>query len=230
MSSLPLSQVKVSFLLATIAEGGLLPVKVLCGHQTSPEVSRGCCSPAVRCWSPVCSPVVTANTYLWWQLVNVRERRWTGRRERQGGEKRSEGGARVCNKSRTQLTNTWKIPTNEDRWSSRDVVRWRSEGGEVGLWLIHQWRKGRGKGMADRERHVMSSGLLEKTETRIQLCFWKCWAQSQSSVSHRWLFKSLVISQLVGWKWGLPHSSTLHYTVRTFYILGSIWIGVNVFL
>lgn len=95
MSSLPLSQVKFSFLLATIAEGGFLPVKVLCGPKTSPEVSSGCCSPAVCRWSPVCSPVVTANTYLWWQLVNVRERRWTGKGERDGGEEVREGQGRA---------------------------------------------------------------------------------------------------------------------------------------
>lgn len=46
-----------------------------------------------------------------------------------GGGKKREGGRRGAGgaKSRTQLTNTEKIPSNEDGQSSRDPARRRGE-------------------------------------------------------------------------------------------------------
>lgn len=76
----------------------------------------------------------------------------------------------------------------------------------------------------------VSLGLLEKPETWSNSVSRMLSPKSESSVSHRWLSIILVISQwdlkLVGRKWWRPHSSIL-YTLYTIYILGSIWIGLN---
>lgn len=56
--------------------------------------------------------------------------------EKRGRRRKREievGGGAGGAKSRTQLTNMGKIPTNEDGQSSGDLVRWRGERGEEGL-------------------------------------------------------------------------------------------------
>lgn len=93
--------------LATLSEGGFLPANVLRAPDTGADASRGQYSQAVHCRSAVCSPVVTANVSLWWQLVAVREHRWALKaHERKRGKENDWGGGRgMWCKSRTQLTN-----------------------------------------------------------------------------------------------------------------------------